>query len=49
MAKQQSMMFQQMVERARQSPWFLTPEDQQKYFKIFEHFDQAKSGFLSND
>ena len=38
-----------MVERAKQSPWFLGPEDQQKYLKIFEHYDKDRVGFIPQE
>eukprot|EP00347_Sterkiella_histriomuscorum_P010340 403376681 len=49
MMKQQQMMHQQVLERAKQSPWFIQPEEKERYLKIFAQVDKENMGFLSSE
>ena len=42
------MMLKQIMDQAKNSPWFIQPQEVQKYHKIFEHFDQAGQGKLDD-
>lgn len=35
-----------MIERAKQSQWYISEEDLQRYSKIFAHFDKEKRGAI---
>ncbi|CDW75676.1 eh domain containing protein [Stylonychia lemnae] len=49
MMKQQQMMQKQMFERAKQSPWFIQQEEQQRYVQIFNQFDKERQGILAGE
>lgn len=38
-----------MIERAKQSQWYIIEEDIQRYHKIFMHFDKEKKGVISRE
>ena len=42
-------MIDQMIGQARNSPWFITQEDVQKYHRIMDGFDPNKQGFLKDE
>lgn len=44
--KQQQDMQQQMMAKASASPWFIKPEDKERYLKIFAQVDNEKRGFI---
>ncbi len=52
MARQQQQMLDQqrnlVLEQAKQSPWFITEQEQEKYGRIFNFFDQSKQGYLTD-
>lgn len=43
---QQQLMLRNIVDQARQSPWFILSDDMSKYQKIFDHFDMNKQGII---
>jgi len=43
------MMKQQLLDKIKQSPWYISAEDIQKYSKIFDHFDQSKAGLINDE
>jgi len=44
--RQQEIMQRNMIQQAKQSPWYIQESELSKYLNIFSSFDQTGQGFL---
>mmetsp|Transcript_20453 Transcript_20453/g.19437 ORF Transcript_20453/g.19437 Transcript_20453/m.19437 type:complete len:86 (-) Transcript_20453:370-627(-) len=47
--QQNVMMRNQMEQQFSKSPWYLTPDDKQRYQKIFESQDKDRRGIINDN